>query len=253
MRNQEVGDHARQLLAEAMPVLGVAVHQRLGLREVVRVAAFDRIRGQGERRAREPDQRNAPVELSLNLPDGVEHVAQRLSRLEDAQAIDVGRPLDGAFDLRTLALDEVEGQTHRGERQQQVREQNRGIDLEPPNRLQRDLGGQIGRAADLEQGILRAQGSVLLHVSPGLAHEPDRGGVNGFAAAGLQKAGGGHESVPNVPGRGAASVPDRRMEHVAGQRDQFVQPEWLEAHLGAERLDFARSATRRGSSPPSRW
>ena len=46
-------------------VRGVAVHQRLGVREVVRVAAFDGVRGERERRAGKPDQRHAAASATL--------------------------------------------------------------------------------------------------------------------------------------------------------------------------------------------
>jgi len=37
--------------------------------------------------------------------------------------------------------------------------------------------------------MLRSKSAVLLHVAAGLSHEPDWRRINGFAAAGLQKAG----------------------------------------------------------------
>ena len=91
---------------------------------------LDRIRRERERRAGEPDQRNATVELFLNLPDRVEHISERLPRLEDSKTLDVSGAFDRTFDLWPFTLDEVERQTHRGERQQQIGKQNRRVDFE---------------------------------------------------------------------------------------------------------------------------
>ena len=63
-------------VAEAVPRGGVAVHQRLGVREVVRVAALDRIRRERERRAGEADERHAGRRArAVICRIAVEHVA----------------------------------------------------------------------------------------------------------------------------------------------------------------------------------
>jgi hypothetical protein len=74
LRAEIVGDDVGQLLAEAMPGIGMPVHQRLRLGEVVRMSAFDRVRGERERRSREADERDPAVELLLDLPDRCQHV-----------------------------------------------------------------------------------------------------------------------------------------------------------------------------------
>ena len=99
--------------------------------------------------------------------------------------------LNGVLDGRAFAANEIEPDAHRFERQQEIREENRGVDVDPANRLQRDFGRQIGRAAQLEQGVAFAQRAVLAHVAPGLAHEPDWRGVDGLEAAGSEKTGTG--------------------------------------------------------------
>ena len=98
-----------------------------------------------------------PRSSLLDLPDRLEHVRQRLARLEALQRVDVAGRFDRTLDLRSFALDEVERQSHRLERQQQVGEEDRGVDFDAPNGLQRDLGGQVGRATDVEQRIVRSR------------------------------------------------------------------------------------------------
>ena len=155
------------------------------------MAALDGVRRERERRAGKSDQRNAAGELVLDEADRVEHVGERLARLEGPQAIDVCLALNGVLDRRAFAANEIEPDAHRFERQQEIREENRGVDVDPANRLQRDFGRQIGRAAQLEQGVAFAQRAVLAHVAPGLSHEPDWRGVDGLEAAGSEKTGTG--------------------------------------------------------------
>ena len=80
----------------------------------------------------------------------------------------IGRSIDGPF-----ALDEVEGDAHRLERQQQIREQNRRVDLDAANRLEGDFRGQVGRSTQLQKRVILAEGSIFGHVPAGLPHEPD--------------------------------------------------------------------------------
>ena len=76
---------------------------------------------------------------------------QRDAWIELSEPIDIRRRLDRAFELRPLSFDEIERKPHRFERQEQIREQDRRVDLETPDRLQRDFGGQVRYAADLQQ------------------------------------------------------------------------------------------------------
>ena len=54
------------------------------------MAALDRVGGERERRAGKPDQRHAAGELALSLADRVEHVRERLARLETPDVREVG-------------------------------------------------------------------------------------------------------------------------------------------------------------------
>ena len=98
---------------------------------------------------------------------------------------------------RPLALDEIEVEAQRREGQQQIGEEDRGVDLDDVDRLQRHRDGELGLAADLEQREALAQGAVVRHVAPGLAHEPHGCHVDGLAAAGPEEpvvhASAGHE------------------------------------------------------------
>ena len=54
---------------------------------------------------------------------------------------------------------------HRDDRGHDVREHHRGVDVVPAHRLQRHLGGQLGRAVDLEERVLLADLAVLREAS----------------------------------------------------------------------------------------
>ena len=103
-------------------------------------------------------------------------------RRPTSSALRTGRSMAGPF-----ALDEVERYAERFKRQQQVREEDRGVDLDTVDGLQRHLGREFRLPADLQQGVPGADGAVLGHVAAGLPHEPDRGVVGRQAPAGAQE------------------------------------------------------------------
>jgi hypothetical protein len=74
----------------------------------------------------------------------------------------------GLFDDRAFAGLEVERDAERRQRKQEVGEQDGRVHAEGLDGLQGDLHGELRRAAEREQGVLRAQGPVLRHVAPGL-------------------------------------------------------------------------------------
>ncbi len=153
------------------------------------MSALDRVRRERERRAGESDERHAAGERLLNLADRFEHVAERFARLEAPHAREVGLRPQRRLDRGTFAADEVERNAHRLERQQQIGKEDRGVHLDAADRLQRHFGGEIGRAAEVEQRIAFAQRAILAHVAAGLAHEPDRRRVDRLPPAGFQESG----------------------------------------------------------------
>ncbi len=84
-------------------------------------------------------------------------------------------------DLRALALAEGDAEAHRLGHHQDVGEDDRGVELEALERLERDLGGQLGGVADVPEAVLGAHLAVAGQVAAGLAHQPDGGAVDGAA------------------------------------------------------------------------
>ena len=70
------------------------------------------------------------------------------SRLEPANAAQITLRPQGTIDCRALSIDKINGEAHWREGQQQVRKENRGIHLDPADRLQCHFGSQIGCAAE---------------------------------------------------------------------------------------------------------
>jgi hypothetical protein len=75
---------------------------------------------------------------------------------------------------RPLALRELQSDVERLDDEQDVGEEDRRVHAEAPHRLQRDLGGRLGVAAQLEEAVARAQRAVLRQVAARLPHEPHR-------------------------------------------------------------------------------
>jgi hypothetical protein len=127
----------------------------------------------------------------LDLPDGIQHIAERLTRVESSDARQVGLVTQGLIDRRPFTRHEVEGNPHWLERDQQIRKENRGVHVDPFDRLERDFGGEIGCSTNIEDAVPFAKAAVLGHVPAGLPHEPDRRRVNGFPPAGFEESAAG--------------------------------------------------------------
>jgi hypothetical protein len=85
------------------------------------------------------------------------------------------------------AVVEVELHAHRLDRDEDVAEDDAGVHAVAAERLERDLGREIRRLAQTEEGGLAADLLVLGQIAPGLTHDPDRRAVHRLPAAGLQE------------------------------------------------------------------
>ena len=112
-----------------------------------------------------------------------------------AQVRDVFLAAHRLLDHRSFAGGKMKRQAHHFERQQEVGEDDGGVDAEDFGSGDGDLGGQRGLLADFEQRMLLADRAIFGHVASGLAHEPDGRAVDGLGLAGANEAGirGRHE------------------------------------------------------------
>ena len=179
----QVGGHRVGIdLEDAREQVGAAIEHRLDLAEVGAAAALDHVAGERPGAAREADQRHAAGEHGANGAHGVGHVAQLRRRIGRRQphhgSLVAHRPLEA----RPFALGEVQPQAHGVGHGEDVGEQDRRIEREALERLQRHLARQLGRLAQGEEAPgARARGVVLGQVAPGLAHQPDRRVRGGLA------------------------------------------------------------------------
>ena len=173
LHQQVVGDLVGQLVQQARQQRRVGVEHRLEVPVVLGAAALDHVGRQRERRAGEADQGRAVAQLALDQAHGVGHVAGVLAGVDDAQGVHVGGRADGVVHPRAVVV-EGEGRAHRLQRHQDVAEQDGRVEAEAPDRLQRDLAGQLRGLAQLDERDLLAHGAVLGQVAARLAHDPDR-------------------------------------------------------------------------------
>ncbi len=141
------------------------------------------------------------AELGHSEPDGF---ADRLQGFPGqlGQGGDVGRGADRLVQHGTDAGDDVHADSGQLERDDDVGEEDGGVDVVAADRLQGDLGGELGPQAGIQHGDALAHLEVFGQRTAGLAHEPD-GTAGGLAAAvgGDQRGIRGaavHQRVPGV-------------------------------------------------------
>ena len=125
-------------------------------------------------RAAKADQRDLRIELAA-------HAAQRfIHRLELAevgvrrQRLDLLRQIQ-RIEPRAFADLEPHLAAERVGNDKNVREDDRGIEVEAADRLQRDFGGEFRREAQIEKAArLGAHFAIFRQIAAGLPHHPDR-------------------------------------------------------------------------------
>ncbi len=150
-------------------------------------APLDEIGGERPGGAAEAEDGHAAVELAAYQAHGVEDVAQGLVDIGLAQAGDI---LAGAHRVReggAVPLHELQLGAHRLQRQQDVGEEDGGVDAQDVDRLDGHLGGELGGLAEGEEVHLLADGAVFGEIAAGLAHQPDGAPLGRLPAAGSEK------------------------------------------------------------------
>jgi hypothetical protein len=127
------------------------------------------------------------VEVFGDFFDGVGYVAEVVGAV-GAEGLDLLEGTDGGVDDGAFTVDELEVEAHGGEGEQEVGEDDGGVDAEALGGGDGDFGGDVGCPADVEQGVVAADGHIFGHVAAGLAEEPDRGAVGGMTEAGADEA-----------------------------------------------------------------
>ena len=154
--------------------LGVAIGHHPRRRLIRRALSGHHVGRDRPRRAAETDQRNLRIEFAA-------HAAQRfIDRLELAkvgmrrQRLDLLRRVQ-RIEPRAFAGLEPHRAAERVGNDENIREDDRGIEVETADRLQRDFGGIFRREAQIEKAAgLGAQFAIFRQIAAGLPHHPDR-------------------------------------------------------------------------------
>ena len=195
LRRGVLHQHVRQLGDQLVPNLGRVVHQLLDFQIMPRPAALDHVAGQGKRRAAEADDRQLVSEVLDHQRNRIGDVSQFGGAI-GAQKLHVFRGAEGLLDHRPFARGEMEWQAHDLQRQQQVGEDDGGVNLEELGGGDGDFGGQFRLLADFDQRMVLADVAVLLHVTARLAHEPYGSGFHRKPPTGAQEQGFGGRHKP---------------------------------------------------------
>ena len=154
--------------------LRMAIRQHPRRRLVRRTLAGDHVSRDRPRRTAKTDQRDLWRKLTTDA-------AQRL--IDRFELAEVGLRRQRRHFLRRIQRIEPRAfaglEAHRtAERignDENVGEDDRGIEVEAPDRLQRDLGGMIRREAEIEKAAgLGAQRAIFRQIAAGLPHHPER-------------------------------------------------------------------------------
>jgi hypothetical protein len=149
------------------------------------------------------------VELVADHADGLVDEADLLRRFEDRQPLHVVGRADGIVDDRPDVRLYLEIDAHGLNRQHDVREHHRRVDIEGGYRHERHLGAELRRLGQREDVVTLTQCPVLGERPACLAHEPHRRRVD------LLQSRGPHETLlaghrPDTYGHCATSIRDSR-------------------------------------------
>ncbi len=169
---------ARMLSSSAKP-LRVAIAHKLGRPLIARAFTLQHVSRKRPRRPGKADQRFVARQPLTRAPHRLVHRREFL--LPDGYVPD--QPViarEGAKD-RSPSVLEPDVLTQRKRNHQDVGEQDRGVEIETPDRLEGHLDGQIGRHAHgPKRPCLPANRLIFRKVPAGLTHQPYRGGTDGI-------------------------------------------------------------------------
>src|ERR1044072_4814296 len=125
LRGEIAADNLRKPAHEPVPCVGLLIHESLRLGERATRSTFDRVAGERERRAGETDQRDCFRQLATGELDPLEHEREIGLDVEVRQAVDIGGLADRTRDARAFTGGELEPQTERVERAEDVGREHR--------------------------------------------------------------------------------------------------------------------------------
>ena len=152
----------------------VAIGEEPRRRLLLAAAAFDHVGRDRPRRPAEADQRQALGKLGHHALDGLVDRRQGLGGARSVQPGN-GSAVSDWLELRTFTFDELDLLPKRIGDDENVGEDDRRVEIEPSQGLQRYLGCEPGSAAEIEEGSdLAPDLPIFGQIAAGLAHQPDR-------------------------------------------------------------------------------
>ena len=106
-----VNDRVRQMIQQAVHNLWLAIHELLGLPEILGRAPFNHIGGEGPRASGEADQGNTAIQRTADGGDRVHDVIQVHLSVDLRQSGNIGFGADRVPEFRALAGFEVQAET----------------------------------------------------------------------------------------------------------------------------------------------
>lgn len=180
------GEEGDEGIEEALvPAVGEAVE---GGGEVAGVGAFDGVGEEGEGAADEAEEAFGGGE---GVAEEAEGVGLEVEGLGDGWVVVEAAEVGGGMEVPAEGGGGVvvEGEAEGFEGEEDVGEEDGGVEVEVLDGAEGGFAGEAGDFAEVDEGMLAAEVLVMGMVATGLAHEPDRGAV-GVAAL----EGGGEEA-----------------------------------------------------------
>ena len=147
--------------------------------------AFDHVGGNRPGRAGKSDQRGSFRQRGAHALDGLHHRRQQFGAIGQ-----FGKPghVPHRLQPRAFAFREPDFLAQCMRHQQNVSEQDGGVEIEAPHRLQGDFHRQFRRQAELDKIFgIGTQGAIFRQVTSRLAHQPDRRYGGRFALQNREK------------------------------------------------------------------
>ena len=165
-----VDDGVAELLHQGLELFGCSKGELLDSGEVLGGSAFEHVAGQRPGRTAKAEQCRVLAQLGAGHTQGIAHVAELLLHSEWIERFDLFRAVervvhsDSAFIAKMVALSECFWND------EDVRENNRGIEGEAAHWLERHFSSQLRRAHHGEEVVLFFEFAVFRKVAPSLPH-----------------------------------------------------------------------------------
>ena len=172
LRPQEPDGDLGQPAHQVRPQFRSAVEELLGQLEVFRRPALHEITGQGERAPGEADEGLA-AQVSDQGSNGLGHVRDVVGH-QRPELRDVGGGPDRMVHHRADARPNVDPNSDRAQRDDDVAEEDRRVHVVPADRLQGDFGDEVGIGEGVQHLLVGPQRPVLGQRPARHAHVPDR-------------------------------------------------------------------------------